>query len=293
VTVSHKQSQKSPTPKPAANAAAAPMAASTSVAPTPAPTGNGSTIFVKLPPTDANIPAPPKGFVPTNGAEYRALLPRKAETAVMADPVSEVERFTDFSLTFGRTVPSQSAVTQVLTAAEQWSTMRNASTIWDLYCRPQEGLAWKAARTLLTSMKGAFALASTVDDTLATQNPSLVELFGVRKTIALRAAVTRKANRLAALHVEAPTQGKALKKAAKLAKIVATENARAPPAVTTSQASQLTQGPSTPVAPATVVPVTSSPVATAAPSVASTPAVASNGLTPNAALNAASVVPGH
>jgi len=255
-------------------------------------TGNGSTIFVKLPPADANIPVPQKGFVPTNGAEYRAVLPRKAETAVMADAVSEVQRFPEFSQVFGRTVPSQSAATQVLTAAEQWSTMRNASTNWDLYCRTQEGLAWKAARTLLTSMKGAFALASNVDDTLATQNPALVELFGVRGTIAQRAATTRKANRLAKLQGETPTHGKALKKAAKIAKLVATENAKAPSVVTTSQASQLTEVPAVaPVAQATTAAVTTSPVATGAPSAA---AVAGTGLTPNAALNAAAVVtPGH
>jgi hypothetical protein len=293
VTVSHKQSHKSPTPKPAANSDAAPMAASTSTAPTPALIGNGSTIFVKLPPVDANIPVPPKGFIPTNGNDFRALLPRKVEIAVLADAVSEVQSLPDYSQIFGRTVPSQSAVTQVLSAAEQWSSMRNASTLWDLYCRTQEGLAWQSARGLVASMKASFSLAVGVDATLGTQNPSLVALFGARATIAQRGVVTRKANRDSELQGQPPTHGKAVRKAAKIAKLVATEVAKAPPAVTTSQASQLTQVPSTPVAPATVAAVTSSPVATAAPSVAVTPAVASNGLTPNAALNAAAVVPGH
>jgi hypothetical protein len=227
VTISHPQSNEQSTPKPAANGAAAPMATTTSSAPISAPTGNGATIFVKLPPAAANIPAPPKGFIPTNGNDYRGILPRKAEIVVMADAVSEIERFTEFSQIFGRTVPSQAAVTQVLTAAEQWSSMRNAATLWDLYCRTQEGLSWQAARTLLASMKTAFSLASTIDDTLATQNPSLVALFDAPKTIALRGAVTRKANREAKLQGLPPTHGKAVKKAARLAKLVAEENAKA------------------------------------------------------------------
>jgi hypothetical protein len=159
------------------------------------------------------------------------------EIAVMADAVSELARFTNFSQTFGRTVPSQSAVTQVLTAAEQWSTMRNAASNWDVYCRTQEGLSWLAARTLLTSIKASFRLAAHVDDTLATENPSLVALFDASKTIALRGAATRKANRDAKFAGKEPTQGKALKKAAKLAKLVAEANAKAAADTTSSPAS--------------------------------------------------------
>ncbi len=143
------------------------------------------------------------------------------EIAVLADAVNEFVRMPDFSSVFGKTVPSQSAVTQVLTAAEQWSTMRNAASNWDMYCRTQEGLSWQAARTLLASMKTAFALAAKIDDTLATQNPSAVALFDVKSTIAKRAAATRRANRNATLAGEEPTQGKVRKKAAKLAKLVA------------------------------------------------------------------------
>ena len=176
----------------------------------------------------------PKGCIPTTGADFRGVLPRSLEIAVMADAVTEIQRFTDFSQVFGKTVPSQATVAQVLMAAEQWSTMRNAAANWDAYCRTQEGLTWQAARTILGSMKASFSLAANVDDTLATQNPSLVALFGAKATIAKRGAVTRKANREAKLAGKEPTQGKALKKAAKLAKLVAEANAKAAADVTPS-----------------------------------------------------------
>jgi hypothetical protein len=177
---------------------------------------------------------PPKGFIPTTGADFRGVLPRSLEIAVMADAVTEIQRFTDFSQVFGKTVPSQATVAQVLMAAEQWSTMRNAAANWDVYCRTQEGLSWQAARAVLGSMKASFSLAANVDDTLATENPSLVALFGAKATIAKRGAVTRKANREAKLAGKEPTQGKALKKAAKVAKLVAEANAKAAADVTPS-----------------------------------------------------------
>jgi hypothetical protein len=277
-TQSTKQSKKS-TPKPATPAAAAPMATSTVVAPTLAST-NGSLIFVKLPPADANTPVPPKGFIPTTGTDFRGVLPRSLEIAVLADAVSEISRFPEFSQVFGKTVPPQAFVTQVMTAAEQWSTMRNASSNWDVYCRTQEGLAWQAARTLLGSMKASFVLAANVDDTLATQNPSLVALFDAKATIAKRGAATRKANREATLAGKEPTQGKALKKAAKVAKLVAEANAKA--------AADAPASPPVTVVQPSPVPVASAPAASA---------VAANSGSSNGAITtpsaASAMVPGH
>ncbi len=98
-------------------------------------------------------------------------------------------------------------------------------------------------------MKASFNLAAAnVDDTLATQNPSLVSLFDAKSTIAKRGAVTRKANREAKLAGKEPTQGQALKKAAKLAKVVAEANAKAAADETPSPAIGVVQPSPAPVA---------------------------------------------
>ena len=103
---------KQSTPKPATPAAAAPMATTTVVAPTPASI-DGSSIFVKLPPADANTPVPPKGFIPTTGTNFRGVLPNTVGIAVLADAVTEISRFPEFSAVFGKTVPPQATVAQV------------------------------------------------------------------------------------------------------------------------------------------------------------------------------------
>ena len=118
-----------------------------------------ASVGFKLPPATANIPAPPQGFVPTNGADYRGLLPKKTELVVLPDAVAELRAFPDFALTFGKTVPAQASVVNVLDAAQQWSAMRAKATEWDLYCRTQEGLLWKDVRTLLAKMNASFVSA--------------------------------------------------------------------------------------------------------------------------------------
>jgi hypothetical protein len=153
-----------------------------------------STDLVKLPPATANIPAPPQGFVPTNGNDYRGLLPKKTELAVLPDALGELRSFADFAQVFGRTVPDVALVLATLDAAEQWSSMRAKASQWDLYCRTQEGLAWRDARALFARMRPAFDLARGVDSAVSAQNPSLTHLLDAARTIAKRAAATRRAN---------------------------------------------------------------------------------------------------
>jgi hypothetical protein len=264
-----------------ADASATRIASATALA-SPTTPAAGSLIFVTLPPATANIPTPPPGFVATNGTDYRGLLPRKTEIAVLSNAVSELQRFTEFTQVFGQTVPPLASVQQIFDAAEQWSTMRNASTDWDLFCRTQEGLSWKVARALIAKMKPAFALASSSNDALAVQNPSLNALFGAASVIAQRGAVSRAANKQAKAEGKPPTHGKANKKAAKLASAVAAAMAKATPAPVAAVATAtVSPPPATVVAPAAAVatPATSAPapVATEAPT----------GLVVNPALNAA------
>jgi hypothetical protein len=167
---------------------------------------NGS--LIKLPPPTANIPAPPQGFVPTHGSDYRGLLPKKTELAVLPDAIDELNQFTDFAQVFGKTIPTLVVVLATLEAAQQWSSMRAKTSEWDLFCRTQEGLAWKNARALFSTLRPAFNLASGVDSAVSTQNPSLTRLLAAATTIAQRGAATRKAKRKLAAEGKAPV-GKA------------------------------------------------------------------------------------
>jgi hypothetical protein len=239
---------------------AAPVVAAVPVtAPAPVTPPTPANSLMKLPPANANIPAPPQGFVPTNASDYRGLLPKKAELAVLADAVAEFKRFTDFAATFGKTVPSLPVVLATLDSAEQWSSMRAKSTEWDLYCRTQEGLAWKDTRDLIGTMKPAFNMATSVDGTIANENPSIVRLLAANTTIAQRGVATRKANRQLEQQGKAPTKGKAAKKAKKAAAeaaaaaaLAATTPVAAP--IAPSPAAQPSAPPASPAAPATVVP---------------------------------------
>jgi hypothetical protein len=147
----------------------------------------------RLPPADAHIPAPPPGFVPTNGTDYRGLVPRKAELAVLPDVVAELGKFADYGLVFGKLLPPLPVVIDILNAAEQWSSMRAQSSQWDLYCRTQEGLAWEEVRPLLGKMRPAFTLAVSADAMVAKQNPQLARLLGVASNISKRGVASRKA----------------------------------------------------------------------------------------------------
>jgi hypothetical protein len=253
VSVSKKKSTSTAAPAHAATTTAAGETASTT---TPTPTDGGIT-FVKLPSAAMKVPAIPQGFVATNGTDYRGLLPKKQELAVLADAVTEFKRFRKFTRVFGSTVPKLSAVTQIFAAAEAWSTLRNQTSEWDLFCRTQEGLSWKAARGVIAKMKPAFQLASSSDDSLPVQNPSITALLGAATDIANRGLATRVANKQAEAKGLAPTHGKANKKAAKLnaavAAALAAHTANATPAPVAVVAAAPPATPQTTAAPALVV----------------------------------------
>jgi hypothetical protein len=235
---------------------------------TPAPAPAPATSVMKLPPASANIPAPPQGFVPTNGADYRGLLPKKTELAVLPDAVGELKRFTNFSQAFGKTMPPLAVVLATLDAAEQWSSMRAKSTEWDLFSRTQEGLAWKDARDLIATMRPAFNMATSVDSTIATENPSITRLLDAATAIAQRAAATRKANRLLKQQGKLPTAGKVGKKVKKAAE-AATAAANAPHVVPATAAP--TPPATAPAEPAPAVTIAPTPVVSAPAAVTTAP----------------------
>jgi hypothetical protein len=168
--------------------------ASATSATTPNATGTSTALpYVKAPPP-ITLPAVPSGIVTTSVPADRAQLPRKQELQLMPDVQTELQRFTDFDVVFGKTAPSQSAVEQTLTVAYQWSMLRIQLAAWVKYALSQEIPAWINSRAVIARLAPAFKLAVTTDSTVGVNYPSLGSLFGVRAAIAHRASATRKAN---------------------------------------------------------------------------------------------------
>ncbi len=149
--------------------------------------------YVKAPPT-ISIPPVPVGIVTVPPAQLRAQLPRKEELELMPDVESEMARFDDYAEVFGKTAPSRAVVEQSLSSAHEWSHLRMQLSAWERYAQSQEAMAWVSARGFIRRLSPAFALAVETDVAIEVSYPSLGRLFGVRASIAKRAAAVRIAN---------------------------------------------------------------------------------------------------
>jgi hypothetical protein len=203
--------------------------------------------LLPLPP-NVTIPSPPQGYEPTNGINFRGIVPWTAELAILPKVLQDLARFmAAYASVLGNTAPPLAQVIQALTAGGEWSTMRAASAAWDAYCRDQEGSAWRLISSVMDRLRPAFALAVQGDASLATMYPSLAELLGIRKASAQKGASVRRKNKKAKADGEPANHGASgkaqEKKAAKAALAAATAAAAAPaatvvtPAVTSPTAS--------------------------------------------------------
>ena len=197
-----------------------PTGSTTSAAPTATDPSVTPTV-VMGPPADANIPSVPEGVEPTNGTDYRGIVPRKAELAVLADVITELQKSTDFSTVFGRGMPSLDYIVQVFVAANAWSLMRNKTDAWDLYARTQEGLIWMTVRALMARMKPVFDATTSASSEVATEFRSLALFLNAAQVIAKRAATTRKGNAKSKAKGETPTEGAMARQVKEAAKVVA------------------------------------------------------------------------
>ena len=145
--------EAAPQPSVAASTAAAQPSAPSAAAVAAAANATPNIVLVQLPPADANIPVPPKGFVPTLGTDYRGIVPKKAEMAVLPQVLQELGRFANWTQVFGTTAPPLPSLQQTLNAALEWSLMRNSTDAWDLYSRTMEGIAWTEARAMMDRFK--------------------------------------------------------------------------------------------------------------------------------------------
>jgi hypothetical protein len=259
-----------PSTEPTATAPASPLAGSPPPTSPPAPSAPGaagsstpgtgaSTPSLAPPPSGANIPQPPSSFIPDSGTTYRGVTPAKAELVALPLALDDLRKFVNFAVVLGTTVPGYAEVLQLFLVCNDWSSMRTASTAWDLYCRDQEGIGWTMLRAVMDRLRPAFTLAATTDPSLLTKYPGLATLLGMRKSFSQKAASTRRLNRKAVAEGKPPTHGKVGKARQRAAE-------RAALAATTSSG-----GAGSPVATATATQGTQATAVT-------TPAVAVNGV---------------
>jgi hypothetical protein len=229
-------------------------------------------VFIAPPPAGASIPAIPAGFEPTNGANYRGTQAQKAELVALPHALADLRSFASYPAILGAAVPPLAELVQAFDVSKQWSTMRNASSAWDAYCRDQEGLAWIVMRTLMDRLKPAFLLAVKTNPSLASTYAGLAALLGAKTVTAHKSAATRKRNKQDVAEGKLPTHGQVGKAQTKAAAKAALAAQNAKPATR----------PSEPVAQAVEVGpvVVSAPAPLATPVVSATPnggAVPSNG----------------
>jgi hypothetical protein len=56
----------------------------------------------------------------------------------------------------------------MFTVSNQWSSMRTASSAWDVYCRDQEGICWTSMRQAMARLRPAMALAVRTNPSVGT-----------------------------------------------------------------------------------------------------------------------------
>jgi hypothetical protein len=219
-------------------------------------------VFIAPPPAGATIPAIPAGFEPTNGANYRGTQAQKAELVALPHALADLRSFASYPAILGAAAPSLAELVQAFDVSNQWSTMRNASSAWDAYCRDQEGLAWMVMRALMDRLKPAFLLAVRTNPSLASTYAGLAAFLGAKTVTAHKSAATRKRNKKNVAEGKLPTHGQVGKAHTKAAAKAALAAQSAKPAT----------NPSEPVAPAAEV----GPVVMSAPAPVATPVASAN-----------------
>ena len=199
-----------------------------------------ATVGLAPPPSNANIPSPPPGFIPVTGGFAKSIRPTKAELMAMPDAIVELQSFTDYAAVLGQTVPAQANVITTFGTAGQWSVMRVATMAWEAYVSNEEGVGWTAVRQQIASIKPAFNLAAAANPALLTTYPKLATLLGAKSAAAKKGSATKAANKKAKAAGEPATHGasgkKAQTKAAKAALAAAQSKAPAPPPTPTPPA---------------------------------------------------------
>jgi hypothetical protein len=137
----------------------------------------------------------------------------------------------------GKAVPyTQDQVAGGFDIGEQWTTMRNSTRSWDVYCRDREGNVWAFLRGMMAVVGPIFKAAATADQTLIARFPNLAAFLGMKSKSAKQAVTTKKANQAAEAKGEPPFHGAVGKKRRTKAEKAAAAAAAAQPSSAPPQA---------------------------------------------------------
>ncbi len=262
-----------PTPAATPDAAAPSVSASSASAPAPL-------VYLTPPPPTALIPDVPSSFVPENGTNYRGVAPKKAELITLPLAVADLVKFTNYTAVLGTTAPPYDEIVPTFTVTNEWSTMRTASSAWDVYSQAQEGICWTVMRPAMDTLKAAFALAAGRDPSLLAKYPGLSALLDAKQAIAQKAASTKRLNKKAIAEGKPPIHGGVGKKRLKAAnKAIVAAAGTSAGAAAPSQSASVASAPAPVAAPVVVTApaVSVAPVA-AVIGVSAVPASAANGV---------------
>jgi hypothetical protein len=155
---------------------------------------------------------PKPGFTPVVGGFALGVRPRAPEIAAIPGAVDELRNFVDWQTTLGKAAPTQAEMVAVFDAASQWSVMRDATQRWSAYCSNEEGMAWLGVRACMSIVMPLLNAALAADPSLATSYPKLCALFGAKRSISMKAASTKTANKKSTAAGEPATHGAVGKK---------------------------------------------------------------------------------
>jgi len=146
---------------------------------------------IASPVPNALIPAPPAGFVPDAARDFLGYRPSSRMLSAATTALANLRTFATYGQVFGSAAPDADVVLGALDLAIQWRAMRDLTATWDLYVRTQDGLAWKAALTILDQLKPLFLNASATNPALATQYAGLTSFFEAPKVAAKQGLATK------------------------------------------------------------------------------------------------------
>jgi hypothetical protein len=151
----------------------------------------------------------PAGWVAPGSSAYLGYIPSSRELAAATTAIADLTRFRDYAAVLGSAAPDTAAVASAISAGLQWREMLPAAAAWDAYVRAQNGMAWRAALTLLSELKPLFRAAAAKDLGLLAQYPGLAAMLDAPKVVARQSAATRK-KRTKAKQEEAAATGQAV-----------------------------------------------------------------------------------
>jgi hypothetical protein len=143
-------------------------------------------------PPAVTFPVIAEGTVLPNMRAFRGFYPNHEELAALPGALTDLASFVDYTSLLGSSAPLPTALIGVVNVGLAWRTQRNASQAWTAFVAAQDGIAWKAASSMIDELRPLFLFAVAKNPELATAYPGLTQLFHAGKAAAELAAATKR-----------------------------------------------------------------------------------------------------